>query len=136
MVKVMKMLMKQAKVRTSRKLGKRICGRRLNNGGMSLVEVVVAMTIFAVVTVPVLHALTTSAYYNQKARKRQNVTALAESVMENFKGYSLDSLENEVFTGLLGQRNSGLKYPTIVISVIHMRIRRKGILQSLFRYKM
>ncbi|RAZ70690.1 hypothetical protein DK853_44060, partial [Klebsiella oxytoca] len=56
MVKVMKMLMKQAKVRTSRKLGKRICGRRLNNGGMSLVEVVVAMTIFAVVTVPVLHA--------------------------------------------------------------------------------
>lgn len=109
MVKVMKMLMKQAKVRTSRKLGKRICGRRLNNGGMSLVEVVVAMTIFAVVTVPVLHALTTSAYYNQKARKRQNVTALAESVMENFKGYSLDSLENEVFTGVAGAKKLGLE---------------------------
>ena len=103
------MLMKQAKVRTSRKLGKRICGRRLNNGGMSLVEVVVAMTIFAVVTVPVLHALTTSAYYNQKARKRQNVTALAESVMENFKGYSLDSLENEVFTGVAGAKKLGLE---------------------------
>lgn len=102
------MLMKQAKVRTSRKLDKRICGRRLNNGGMSLVEVVVAMTIFTVVTVPVLHALTTSAYYNQKARKRQNVTALAESVMENFKGYSLDSLENEVFTGVAGARMLGL----------------------------
>lgn len=102
------MLMKQAKVRTGRKLGKRICGRRLNNGGMTLVEVIVAMTIFAVVTVPVLHALTTSAYYNQKARKRQNVTALAESVMENFKGYSLDTLENEVFTGVAGARKLGL----------------------------
>ena len=67
------------------------------------------MTIFAVVTVPVLHALTTSAYYNQKARKRQNVTALAESVMENFKGYSLDSLENEVFTGVAGAKKLGLE---------------------------
>lgn len=107
-MKVMKMLMKQAKVRKSRRHGRRICGRKLNNGGMSLVEVIVAMTIFAVVTVPVLHALTTSAFYNQKARKRQNVTALAESVMENFKGYSLDSLENEVFTGVAGARMLGL----------------------------
>ncbi|MDE7322438.1 MAG: prepilin-type N-terminal cleavage/methylation domain-containing protein [Lachnospiraceae bacterium] len=100
--------MKQTKVRKVRKHGKRICSRKLNNGGMSLVEVVVAMTIFAVVTVPVLHALTTSALYNQKARKRQNVTALAESVMENFKGYSLDSLENEVFTGVAGAKMLGL----------------------------
>ena len=85
-------------------------GKRLNNSGMSLVEVIVAMTIFAIVTVPVLHALTTSAVYNQKARRRQNVTALAESVMENFKGYSIDSLENEVFhSGIAGAEMLGLE---------------------------
>ncbi len=84
--------------------------KRLNNSGMSLVEVIVAMTIFAVVTVPVLHALTTSAVYNQKARRRQNVTALAESVMENFKGYSIDSLENDVFQGgIAGAEMLGLE---------------------------
>ncbi len=88
--------MKQVKVEKIH--SRQNCGRKLNNRGMSLVEVIVAMTIFAIVTIPVLHALTTSAFYNQKARKRQNVTALAESVMENFKGYPLDSLENEVFS--------------------------------------
>jgi prepilin-type N-terminal cleavage/methylation domain-containing protein len=64
-----------------------------DNKGMSLVEVIISITILSVVIVPVLQALTTAMVYNSKARVRQNLTVTAESIMETFKGYSLESLE-------------------------------------------
>lgn len=83
--------------------------KKRNNGGMSLVEVIIAMVMLSLVVIPVLQALTTSAYYNQKARKRQNITALAESVMENFKGYSLQSIEDDIFgNGIAGAAQLGI----------------------------
>ena len=69
---------------------------KLNNGGMSLVEVIISITILAVVAIPVLHSLTTAMVYNTKARIRQEMTLKAESIMESFKGYSLKEL-NEMF---------------------------------------
>lgn len=60
--------------------------------GMSLVEVIVAITILGIVAVPVLHSLTTAMVYNQKARTRQEMTLTAESIMETFKGYDLPIL--------------------------------------------
>lgn len=78
---------------------------KLNNGGMSLVEVIISITILAVVAIPVLHSLTTAMVYNSKARIRQEMTLKAESIMENFKGYDLKEL-NTMFsaggTGLAG----------------------------------
>ncbi len=64
-------------------------GGKLNNGGMSLVEVIVAITILSIVIVPVMQSLTSAAFYNAKARRRQNVMLVAESLMETFKGYDL-----------------------------------------------
>jgi prepilin-type N-terminal cleavage/methylation domain-containing protein len=68
-----------------------------DNKGMSLVEVIIAITIMGVVIVPVFQALTTAMVYNSKARVRQNLTITAESIMETFKGYSLDRLK-EMFS--------------------------------------
>ncbi len=68
--------------------------RKLNDRGMSLVEVIISITILSVVVVPVMHALTSAAYYNLKARNRQNVTFAAESLMEAFKGYDIFDSEN------------------------------------------
>lgn len=67
--------------------------------GMSLVEVIIAMTILGLVAVPVLHSLTTSMVYNKKARNRQEMTLTAESIMETFKGYDLDSLKTRFSAG-------------------------------------
>lgn len=67
--------------------------KKLNNKGMTLVEVIIAMTLLTVVIVPVLQAVTSSMYYNAKARNRQNVTLEAETIMETFKGYDLESLQ-------------------------------------------
>ncbi len=63
--------------------------------GMSLVEVIVAITILGIVAVPVLHSLTTAMVYNQKARTRQEMTLTAESIMETFKGYDLETLKEQ-----------------------------------------
>ncbi len=71
---------------------KMLFGRKLNNRGMSLVEVIIAITILGIVAVPVLHSLTTAMVYNQKARIRQEMTLTAESIMETFKGYDLETL--------------------------------------------
>jgi prepilin-type N-terminal cleavage/methylation domain-containing protein len=75
----------------SRKMGKK---RRLDNKGMSLVEVIISITILSIVVIPTLNALTTAMTYNVKARNRQNATALAETIMESFKGYDIDTLKN------------------------------------------
>lgn len=64
----------------------------LNNRGVSLVEIIISITILAVVTLPVLHALVMSARYNGRARLRQQVVTSAESIMESFKAYSLEEL--------------------------------------------
>ena len=73
----------------------------LNNKGMSLVEVIVSITILSLVIVPVLHAITSSMYFNAKARTRQNVTVAAESLMETFKGYDLASIKGMFDSGAI-----------------------------------
>ncbi len=80
--------------------------------GMSLVEVIVAITILGIVAVPVLHSLTTAMVYNQKARIRQEMTLTAESIMETFKGYSLDELKTRFTSGGAGIEGVKLATPT------------------------
>lgn len=70
--------------------------------GMTLVEVIIAITILTVVAVAVLQSLTTAMIYNKKARNRQEMTLTAESIMETFKGYDLDSLKDRFSGGTIG----------------------------------
>lgn len=96
--------------------------------GMSLVEVIIAITILGLVSVPVLQSLTTSMAYNKKARNRQEMTLTAESIMETFKGYDLESLKDRfsggTISGVAGiegvnyeavDGNSGYRYTTTPI---------------------
>lgn len=76
--------------------------KRKNNRGMSLVEVIIAITILGIVIVPVLHSMTASMVYNKKARVRQQLTLTAESIMESFKGYGLDELKTRFSAGGAG----------------------------------
>ncbi|MBD5451958.1 MAG: type II secretion system protein [Lachnospiraceae bacterium] len=70
--------------------------------GMTLVEVIIAITILTLVAVSVLHSLTTAMVYNKKARSRQEMTLTAESIMETFKGYDLDTLKDRFSGGTIG----------------------------------
>lgn len=66
--------------------------RKLNNVGMSLVEVVIALAIMSIVILPVLRTFVQSTRYNATARMRQQTTAAAQTVMENFKAYSVQEI--------------------------------------------
>lgn len=66
--------------------------RKLNNQGLSLVELLVAVVILAMVTGPLLHSFVSAAIYNQRAKERQRTTTAAQSVMEGFKAYGLAEL--------------------------------------------
>lgn len=63
-----------------------------NNAGFSLVEIVVAVAILAIVTIPLLKIFVTSAQLNAKSKERQQITAAAGSVMEEIKSTPLVDL--------------------------------------------
>ena len=46
--------------------------RRIDNKGMTLVELLLAVTILAIIVVPLLHAFVSSARVNRKAKQTQD----------------------------------------------------------------
>lgn len=68
---------------------------KLNNRGMSLVEVLVAMVILSVVSIVFLRTFSYSTMLNQKAGTKQHALTLAQSLMEGFKAYDLDSINSQ-----------------------------------------
>ncbi len=66
--------------------------KKLNNQGLSLVEVLVAVAILALVTGPILKGFVSAISYNAKAKEKQRVTTAAQSIMEGFKAYDIEEL--------------------------------------------
>lgn len=74
-------------------------GHQLNkNAGFSLVELLIGVTILAVITVPLLHMFVTSNKINAKSRITLRATVVAQDVMEGLKAYSVEELK-EQFAG-------------------------------------
>lgn len=70
----------------------RLHRKKINNMGMSLVEIIVAMAVLMIVTVPILYTFVYSAHFNARAKLRQQTTAAAQTVMENLKAYSVEDI--------------------------------------------
>lgn len=64
-------------IRKNRKL-------QLDNKGFSLVELLVAMIILAIIVVPLLHTFISSARTNARAKQTMRATTIAENLMEEF----------------------------------------------------
>lgn len=65
---------------------------QLNNDGFSLVELLIAVTILAIIVAPLLHSFVTAIRTNAKARNTMYATAVAEDVMEEFEAYGIDGM--------------------------------------------
>lgn len=66
--------------------------KKLNNKGLSLVEIIIAMVILTVAVVPTLRTFSSATGFNSKARRNMQAITVAEAVMESFKGYSVEDL--------------------------------------------
>ena len=59
--------------------------KQQNNGGFSLLEVILAMPILAILSIPLLSYFTQSMKYNAMTADKQHATNLAQEVMEDLK---------------------------------------------------
>lgn len=65
---------------------------KLNNSGFSLVEVLVAIVILAIISLPVLSTFTNAARINAKARRTENANTAINNIIEEAKDTQLDEL--------------------------------------------
>lgn len=63
-----------------------------DNSGFSIVELIIAVAILAAVFTPILRSFALGAKTNAKAQQMQNVTSVAEKIMEEVKAYSIEEL--------------------------------------------
>jgi len=64
--------------------------RKLENKGFTLVEVLLSITIIAILFVSTLHIFTNAAKVNQVAKKQQNATDCAQNIMESLQSLTLE----------------------------------------------
>lgn len=84
--------------------------KKQQNKGFTLIEVLVAMLILAIIVAPLLHAFVTASITNAKAKQLLRATTLAQNVMEEMKAYSLEDIARQfngyaVDTGIAGLGN-------------------------------
>lgn len=65
---------------------------QLNNKGTSLIELLIAVAILAIIAAPFAGAFVTATSINTKSRHREEVTTVATNVMEDIRGKSLAAI--------------------------------------------
>ncbi len=73
---------------------------RKDNGGITLVEVIISMLILAIILVPLLSTFILSSRVNLKSRNQQYATLLGQNVMEGIKNYDLEQIALQ-FNGII-----------------------------------
>lgn len=71
-------------------------GIKYNNKGFTLVELLIAITILAIIVGPMLHAFVTAVSMNSKSRRNLNATTVATDIVEGIKGNDFSVIVDEV----------------------------------------
>ena len=72
---------------------------KLNNRGMSLVEIIVAIAILSVAVIPLMYAFVNSMRNNARGRELQQTTVLAYTIIENCKADTMEEVEDNLSSG-------------------------------------
>ncbi len=68
------------------------------DAGFSLVELLIAVTILAIIVIPLLHLFVTSTRINVKSRQTLRATTVAQDIMEGLKAYTLEEVRTQFNT--------------------------------------
>ncbi len=71
-------------------------GKKSNNKGMTLIELMVAVAILSVAIVPLMYAFVNSMKYNAKSRELQQTSVLAQTIMEKCKSYTTAEIDEKM----------------------------------------
>ena len=74
-------------------------GKKLNNKGVTLVELIVAIAILSVAIIPLMYAFVNVARFSGRGREVQQATSIAHTVMENCKAYSVADITKQMQPG-------------------------------------
>ena len=69
--------------------------KELNNKGFSLVELLIATVILAIIVAPLLHSFVTAAHTTVRSRQIGDATLVSENIAEMVEATSLTQLFNE-----------------------------------------
>ena len=69
------------------------CNRhKVNNAGFSLIEILITIMIIGIVSIPLIRSFLVSASVNNKAKRLQNATDVAQNIAEYYKNVKLSTL--------------------------------------------
>lgn len=102
-------------------------GRHKNpNAGFSLVELLIAVTILAIIVVPLLHMFVTSTRINVKSRQTLRATTVAQDIMEGLKAYTLEEVSAQ-FEPPEGMSGDSFHYPSDGFYIVNSSMIQGGV---------
>ena len=99
---------------------------RMTDAGFSLVELLIAVTILAIIVIPLLHMFITSTRINVKSRQTLRATTVAQDIMEGLKAYSLEEVRTQ-FSLPDGTASSSFFAPTEGFYIINSKMIQGGV---------
>lgn len=106
------------------KLNKR--GSKASNAGFSLVELLIAVVILAIIVIPLLRMFVTSTRINVKSRQMLRATTVAQDIMEGLKAYTLEEVRTQ-FTPPEGTSGDSYFFPTEGFYVVNSSMIQGGV---------
>ena len=100
--------------------------RKTSDAGFSLVELLIAVTILAIIVIPLLHMFVTSTKINVKSRQKLRATTVAQDIMEGLKAYTLEEVSAQ-FEPPEGVSGGGYHYPSDGFYIVNSSMIQGGV---------
>lgn len=97
-----------------------------SNAGFSLIELLIAVTILAIIVIPLLHMFVTSSRINVKSRQMLRATTVAQDIMEGLKAYNLEEVRAQ-FAPPEGASPDTYYYPSNGFYVLNTNLIQGGV---------
>ena len=99
---------------------------KASNAGFSLVELLIAVVILAIIAIPMLHMFVTSTKVNVKSRQMLRATTVAQDIMEGLKAYTLEEVRAQ-FAPPEGANENTYYYPSNGFYVLNTNLIQGGV---------